>query len=158
MYLSMLILRGWRGGGGGEGGAKAGDLNSKQFLGSNAQPQGHHNWSKEDKFPTPPTKTRSQRCFIERKNTNFLRKPHPFLSTIYCWNKVLRRNASIMKECFPPTQLNKFAAVKQANSLAFWARLITSRCSGNEPERMVEIEPTCFSNSGKTFLSCCHTG
>ena len=64
--------------------AKAGDLNSKQFFGLNAQPQGHHNWSKEDKFPTPPTKTRSQKCFIERKNTNFLRMPHPFLSTIYC--------------------------------------------------------------------------
>ena len=64
--------------------AKAGDLNSKQFFGPNAQPQGLHNWSKEDKFPTPPTKTRSQKCFSERKNTNFLRKPHPFLSTIYC--------------------------------------------------------------------------
>ena len=67
----------------GGGGAKAGDLNSKQIFGSNTQPQGHHNWSKEDKFPNPPTKTRSQKCFIERKNTNFLRKPHPFLSTIF---------------------------------------------------------------------------
>ena len=57
------------GGGGGRGGrAKARDLNSKQFFGSNAQPQGNHNWSKEDKFPTPPTKTRGQKCFIERKN------------------------------------------------------------------------------------------
>ena len=56
-------------------GAKAGNLNSKQFFGSNAQPQGHQNWSKEDKFPTSPTKTRGQKCF------NFLRKPHPFLST-----------------------------------------------------------------------------
>ena len=68
---------------GGGGWAKAGDLNSKQIFGSNAQPQGHHNWSKEDKFPNPPTKTRSQKCFIERKNTNFSRKPHPFLSTIF---------------------------------------------------------------------------
>ena len=70
MYLSMLILRGcWEGGGGGRGGrAKARDLNSKQFFGSNALPQGNHNWSKEDKFPTPPTKTRGQKCFIERKN------------------------------------------------------------------------------------------
>ena len=57
------------------GGPKAGNLNSKQFFGSNAQPQGHHNnhlltnyWSKEDKFPTSPTKTRGQKCFIERKN------------------------------------------------------------------------------------------
>ena len=62
-------------GGGGEWGAKAGNLNSKQFFGSNAQPQGHQNWSKEDKFPTSPTKTMGQKCF------NFLRKPHPFLST-----------------------------------------------------------------------------
>ena len=28
-----------------------------------------YNWSKKNKFPiTPPTKTRGQMCFIERKN------------------------------------------------------------------------------------------
>ena len=69
IYVPINVnLEGLAGGGGGGGGAKAGNLNSKQFFGSNAQPQGHHNWSKEDKFPTSPTKTRSQKCFIERKN------------------------------------------------------------------------------------------
>ena len=42
--------------GGGEGQAKARDLNSKQFLASNALPLGHHTWSKENKFTTPPTR------------------------------------------------------------------------------------------------------
>ena len=32
---------------------------------------------------------------------------------------MLWQNASIRKESFPPTQFNEFAAVKQANLLAF---------------------------------------
>ena len=31
-----------------------------------------------------------------------------------------QQNASITKECFPPTQFNKFAAVKQANLQCTW--------------------------------------
>ena len=39
--------------------------------------------------------------------------PFIFKSTIIV--KMLQRNASIKKECFPPAQFNEFAAVKQAN-------------------------------------------
>ena len=51
----------------GESQEKAGDLNLKQIFGS-ILPQGHY-WSKDNKFPITPTKTRGQVCFIERSNT-----------------------------------------------------------------------------------------
>ena len=59
------------GGGGGVRPCKGQDLNSKQFFGSNALPQGHHNWSKENKFSTPPTKTRGQKHLLTTRPTTF---------------------------------------------------------------------------------------
>ena len=38
------------------------------YFAPNALPQGHHNWSKENKFLTPLTKSRGQMCFIEKSN------------------------------------------------------------------------------------------
>ena len=59
-----------------EGARKLGkgwDLNSKHFLWVlNALPQGHHNWSEENTFSTPPIKTKGQMCFIESKNIHVL--------------------------------------------------------------------------------------
>ena len=57
MHLSMLI---WRGPG---SRAKAGIWTRSIFYGG-----GHHNWSEENTFSTPPIETRGQICFIESSN------------------------------------------------------------------------------------------
>ena len=90
------------------------------YFASNALPQGHHNWLKENKFQL----SLEIKCISLKEVTyQLLRKLPPFIfkSTIV----LLQRNASIKRECFPPAQFNEFAAVKQANlvkrSLTKWS-------------------------------------
>ena len=89
MQLSMLI---WRGGG--EGQAKARDLNSKQFLASNALPLGHHTWSKENKFTTPPT----------RQEAKYVSRVRKYAKIVQMTPLMLRRGVTLTPEIFSNKQ------------------------------------------------------
>ena len=100
MHLINVNLERWGGGGGGrKGQAKPEDLNSKQFFGSSALSQSHPN-NDQKRTNASPLQLR-----LEVKIDVFHQKQQHTLT------KMLRQNASIAKECFPPTQFNEFAAV-----------------------------------------------
>ena len=89
-------------------------LTFTQRLGYSAHNHKMVYWSKENTFPTPPTKTKGQMCFIEGST-----KPTFYESPVYFNNcgQNAPAYASITKECFQPTHFNEFAA--EANLLTF---------------------------------------
>lgn len=107
---------------GGESQEKAGDLNLKQIFGS-VLPQGHY-WSKDNKFPGPLQLRLAVKCVSLKEATHKLfEKTGSVYFNSCCQNAPAKCHiTNITKECFPPTQFNEFAAVKQANLLAFKLR------------------------------------